>query len=832
MPPTSRQRRSLPPCLVWVLLLGWAALTTYGFNCAPPGRIKHVGTRNRPLFSSGLRPLFSVEEKAGSSSNFVGERPRARGSSGTLRLKELLQRRILFVVETVGGIDRAALYLTRRDLVGDGVELFPAVAFPATEENWMLGQVEAVQPKKRVSRSGNGSIPPTFFLPNGELAVRISYGSSLVAVLVVDDEKRRTTRRRQQDSASSGEAELKLSAARMGRIEEVAARVFGTALKDTLVSDQQALAAESASSSALVRTEVLPFIGAVPEEAERPPPGSPEAIAAAYQRELVRAEEAAAAAAAAARATVKANASSSSILSSDVTISVGGATNITFDLHLLEDFKHIFDDIQLSGISLENNTNLFILQVAFPVVAALALEPLISLVDTYYIGHFLGSVSLSAYGISERVFVFSLYILNFLATSTTPIVANLRAQGEEEAARELVGRLLFFAGVFGLALIPVLQVLSYPVINLLGARPENYAEAVEYFQVRSWGTPALMLVAVSNGALRGYLDTSTPLIIAAIAFIVDYTVDPEVVYPADPKGLGAAGAATVIAEWLSAGLFLTKFVTMKPPILPVFDLFPPWAEMAPVVQASAQIFIRTVLLQALLATSCIAAARIGPLDIAAHQVALQLWIPPSFLTEAFSIAAQGLVADALGRGDRLRGRELSELLIKWGVALGGFLAVFCAAAQIVEPDVLPRFFTEDQGILDKVHPIVWLIAIMQPINGLVNVGGGVLQGAQDFSYQVLTMGLSALFAGSLFFLLRDEGLTAVWETLLAFQVMRAILFAYRFVEPQGPLSVAQEPGAAKGVLAGSVFRAWGHDKNLPKKNKKNKKKRRYWFNDL
>lgn len=64
-------------------------------------------------------------------------------------------------------------------------------------------------------------------------------------------------------------------------------------------------------------------------------------------------------------------------------------------------------------------------------------------------------------------------------------MANLRAQGEEEAAQELVGRLLFFAAVFGLVLIPILQSVCFPLLNLLGAVPENFEEAVEYFQVRS-----------------------------------------------------------------------------------------------------------------------------------------------------------------------------------------------------------------------------------------------------------------------------------------------------------------------------------------------------------
>lgn len=154
-----------------------------------------------------------------------------------------------------------------------------------------------------------------------------------------------------------------------------------------------------------------------------------------------------------------------------------------------------------------------------------------------------------------------------------------------------------------------------------------------------------MFLAVSNGALRGYLDTATPLLVAILAFIIDYSIDPHFIYPqgevseeessakdmcsplvylpvthADPDSLAAAGAATVVAEYSAAGLFLAKFLGMKPSVVPILDFFPPWAEIAPVVQASFQIFLRTIFLQALLAASCAAAARIGPLDIAAHQV--------------------------------------------------------------------------------------------------------------------------------------------------------------------------------------------------------------------
>lgn len=41
--------------------------------------------------------------------------------------------------------------------------------------------------------------------------------------------------------------------------------------------------------------------------------------------------------------------------------------------------------------------------------------------------------------------------------------------------------------------------------------------------------------------------------------------------------------------------------------------------------------------------------------------------------------------------------------------------------------------------IEKMAPIIWVIALVQPINGFVNVGGGILQGAQDFFFQVKTV---------------------------------------------------------------------------------------------
>lgn len=65
---------------------------------------------------------------------------------------------------------------------------------------------------------------------------------------------------------------------------------------------------------------------------------------------------------------------------------------MTLDIHLVEEFQHLIDE---SLKSTENNTNVLILKIAAPVVAAMAFEPLISIVDTYYVGQYLGKPLIS-----------------------------------------------------------------------------------------------------------------------------------------------------------------------------------------------------------------------------------------------------------------------------------------------------------------------------------------------------------------------------------------------------------------------------------------------------
>jgi Na+-driven multidrug efflux pump len=108
-------------------------------------------------------------------------------------------------------------------------------------------------------------------------------------------------------------------------------------------------------------------------------------------------------------------------------------------------------------------------------------------------------------------------------------------------------------------------------------------------------------------------------------------------------------------------------------------------------------------------------------------------------------------------------------------------AVFAAALLALEP-LLPLVFTGDEQVLERVHEIWWLFALMQPLNGAVFALDGILIGAGDGSYLMWSMlvafGVSAALA--LAALELGWGIIGVWSALVALIVVRLVTLGARF----------------------------------------------------
>jgi len=89
-----------------------------------------------------------------------------------------------------------------------------------------------------------------------------------------------------------------------------------------------------------------------------------------------------------------------------------------------------------------------ILALAVPALGALAADPLVSLIDTAFVGR-LGRVPLAALGVNVAVFSFAFIVFNFLAYGTTPMVARALGRGDRAAAGRVVANAFVLAAVAG-----------------------------------------------------------------------------------------------------------------------------------------------------------------------------------------------------------------------------------------------------------------------------------------------------------------------------------------------------------------------------------------------
>ncbi len=414
-----------------------------------------------------------------------------------------------------------------------------------------------------------------------------------------------------------------------------------------------------------------------------------------------------------------------------------------------------------------------ILALALPATVTLIADPVMGLVDTAVVGR-LGAAQLGALGLSISVFSAVSWIFNFLVYGTTSTVARAVGAQDREAAGRRVVHATQVALALGLVVGAALWLLAPWIVRALGAVDELVAPATEYLRIRAVGVPLVLLAFVGHGAFRGVSDTRTPLAVAVGANVVNAVLTYVLVFP---LGFGLAGAAwaTVAAEAVAVAAFALLFRRVGLPL--GGHRWPNRVQLLALVIVSRDLFLRTGgLLLGLLAVSS-AAARIGSVTAASHQVLFQTFLLISFLMDGFATAGQAMVGTALGAGDEDEARATGRALLRWGIGGGAMMALLL----LVATPFGPRILTDEPSVLLAATAVWWLVAVGQVISGPVFALDGVFMGAEDFAYlRTWTMvaavvgGVSAQLVATF-----DGGLLGLWVAVQAMMLVRLLSLVLR-----------------------------------------------------
>ncbi|MFF2790343.1 MATE family efflux transporter [Streptomyces sp. NPDC058049] len=414
-----------------------------------------------------------------------------------------------------------------------------------------------------------------------------------------------------------------------------------------------------------------------------------------------------------------------------------------------------------------------IFALALPAFGALVAEPLFVMADSAVVGH-LGTPQLAGLGIAAAVLTTAVSVFVFLAYATTAAVSRRVGAGDLQAAIRQGIDGIWLALLLGAAVVAVVLPATPSLVSLFGASDTVAPYAITYLRISALGIPAMLMVLAATGVIRGLQDTRTPLYVAIGGFALNAGLNVALVYGA---GLGIAGSAwgTVIAQCAMAAAYLV--VVVRGARRHGASLRPDPAGIRACAQAGAPLLVRTLSLRAILMIATAVAARLGDADIAAHQILLSLWSLLAFALDAIAIAGQAIIGRYLGAGDTDGARAVCRRMVQWGIASGVVLGLLVVLAR---PVFIP-LFTSDPAVEAALLPALLVVALSQPVSGIVFVLDGVLMGAGDGRYlaRAMLLTLAAFAPAALLVPIVGGGLTALWWAMTLMMVVRMITLRLR-----------------------------------------------------
>ena len=367
-----------------------------------------------------------------------------------------------------------------------------------------------------------------------------------------------------------------------------------------------------------------------------------------------------------------------------------------------------------------------ILRLAVPAFGALIAEPLFLLADAAIVGH-LGVAQLAGVGLASAVLHTVVGLMVFLAYSTTPAVARAIGNGQLPRALAAGRDGVWLALLLGVVLATAGFLAAEPLVDLMGASAEVRAFAVDYLRWSMPGLVAMLLIFAGTGVLRGLQDTRTPLLVAAAGFTLNVALNLFLVYGLQWSVAGSA-IGTSIAQWAMALVYVV--MVGRNARRHGVALLPDWRGVRSLSKVGSWLMLRTLSLRIAILATVVVVTTQGPVNLAAHQLAMTVFTFLAFALDALAIAAQALIGKELGASRPSGARELTGTMVRWGLGFGAITGLLLAVAA----PWAGRLFTSDAGVQAALTLALWVLAAGQPIAGYVFVLDGVLIGAGDAKY--------------------------------------------------------------------------------------------------
>jgi len=370
-----------------------------------------------------------------------------------------------------------------------------------------------------------------------------------------------------------------------------------------------------------------------------------------------------------------------------------------------------------------------LIQLAVPVVVVQVGLMAMGVVDVIMVGHY-SAADLAATALGN-IFVFGIAGFSMgVLMALDPLVSQAFGAGDTVGIARTVQRGMWIAALLSLPTM-LLLLLGGPVLSLLGQPAEVVPLAASYMAINAPGIPAFLGFVVLRQSLQamGHL---RPIVVTMFAAnLLNVVLTWALVFSKFGlpfHGSFGAGLATTIARIVMAvGVLALSWRTMRPVFVPRRRQALDRAPLFRTIRLGAPIGGQMVLEMGVFSVVALMMGRLGTVQMAAHQVAINIASAAFMVPVGVSSAVAVLVGHAVGAGDAARARRATTA----GLLAGAGFMLCTATLFMLAPGVLAAAYSSDAAVVALAAALIPIAGVFQVFDGLQVVSLGVLRGVGD-----------------------------------------------------------------------------------------------------
>lgn len=421
---------------------------------------------------------------------------------------------------------------------------------------------------------------------------------------------------------------------------------------------------------------------------------------------------------------------------------------------------------------------------SLPIVVGQLGQMLMSVVDNIMVGK-LGAQSLAAASLANSMFLLVMVVGFGVSMAVTPLTAMAFGAGKDKECGVVLRQGLIVNLLSGILLCGVTFAFS-ECIPFLNQPDEIVGPAAVYMNVLGISMLPLMLFQSYRQFAEGVSFLAPVMVITLLANIVNILANWIFIFGnlgVTPLGLTGAGIATTSSRLFMA--IVLMIVIRKSSRMKRFDPSLNYRKidfsmirrlLAIGIPAGFQYFFEVSAFTA----ASIMIGWMGTVELAAHQIALNLASISFMVAMGISSAATIRVSSAVGRKN-VQGTRIA------GFAAALLCAAFMASAGLIFilfRSFLPTLYISDKAVIDISASLLVIVAFFQVSDGTQAVGLGILRGITDMKIPTLitlvAYWLMGLPSGYLLAFKFNMGIYGVWYGLLISLTASGLFMMIRF----------------------------------------------------